>query len=197
MFFKIPNRNDSAWPTRLAAMVLGLAFLSAAGAQTTATESHQGVAANEVVAVKLEQFKVTKNPSGQDALVDAKTVKPGDVVEYRATYTNRDNRPVKGLQATLPIPVGMHYLPKTARPDVGRVQAATQGGSYASEPLMHEVRVNGKLQSEPVPYSQYRSLRWDLGVLPAGGEAVVSVRTQVDGVAEAVTVGAAAKPVTK
>lgn len=157
--------------------------MTVALAQPSATESHQALAPNEVVAIKLEQFKVVKDASGREALADAKTVKPGDIVEYRATYTNRDGRPVKGLLATLPIPVGMNYLPKTAKPTSDKLEAATKNGEYAREPLMRQVRVNGKLQAEAVPYTQYRSLRWQIGQLPAGADYVVSARTQVEGLA--------------
>lgn len=145
------------------------------------------------VIIKLEQFKVVKNADGREVLSDAKTVKPGEVIEYRASYTNQDQQPVQGLQATLPIPSSMHYLPKSAKPAGTMVQAATAAGNYGSEPLMQQANVNGVRKTEPVPYSQYRSLRWDVGTLDAGKTYVVSARAQVEG-ADAKSEAAPLKP---
>jgi len=117
------------------------------------------------VKVRLDQYKVVRSENGKETLVDAQSIKPGDVIEYRASYTNQDDKPVRGLQAILPIPEGMQYLPNTARPGPGKALAATVTGAYAPEPLTRQVRVNGHAQVEPVPYVQYRSLKWDLGQL--------------------------------
>jgi uncharacterized repeat protein (TIGR01451 family) len=135
---------------------------------------------NRSVEVRLEQFKVITTENGQENLVAADTVNPGDIVEYRATYSNRDGKSVKGLLATLPVPQGMHYLPKTARPGPERIKVATARGVFGPEPLHREVKVNGKTLSEPVPYAEYRSIQWSLGQLAAGADAVVSARVQVD-----------------
>lgn|SRR5450830_31841 len=195
MSYRSRFQNENVWLGRIFVFIFGLGCMTWALAQSSATQSHRALAPNEVVAIKLEQFKVVKDASGQESLADAKTVKPGDIVEYRATYTNRDGRPVKGLLATLPIPVGMNYLPKTAKPGTDKLEAATKNGEYSREPLMRQVRVNGKLQTEAVPYTQYRSLRWEIGQLPAGAEYVVSARTQVEGPAST-SEGASASGVT-
>jgi len=132
------------------------------------------------VQVRLDQYKVVTSDNGKESLVAAQSIKPGDVIEYRATYTNQDGKSVMGLQAILPIPEGMEYLPKTARPGPGKALAATVGGAYAPEPLMRQVRVNGNVQVEPVPYVQYRSLKWELGQLAPGATQTVSARAQLE-----------------
>lgn len=167
------------------ALVLGwtlLAGVTGASAQAVSSVSSAAVSTEQKqsVTVKLAQFKVVTGPGGQERLVDASSVKPGDIVEYQATYLNRDTKPVTGLLATLPIPAGMEYLPKTASPGADRVKAATQGGAYGVEPLQRQVQVNGKPQIEPVPYGQYRSLQWALGQLPPGAEFLVKARVQVE-----------------
>lgn len=167
------------------ALVLGWTLLTAsAGVSAQAVSSVASAAGSteqkQSVTVKLAQFKVLTGPGGQERLVDASSVKPGDIVEYQATYLNRDTKPVTGLLATLPIPAGMEYLPKTASPGADRVKAATQGGAYGAEPLQRQVQVNGKPKTEPVPYGQYRSLQWALGQLPPGAEFLVKARVQVE-----------------
>jgi len=132
------------------------------------------------VQVRLDQYKVVTSDNGKESLVAAQSIKPGDVIEYRAVYTNQDGKPVTGLQAILPIPEGMEYIPKTARPGPGKALAATASGAYAPEPLTRQVRVNGSVQVEPVPYTQYRSLRWDLGQLAPGATQTVSARAQLE-----------------
>lgn len=163
-------------------MVVGFVLLPWGHAQLAVSRPTVSVQTvpKQAVTVKLEQFKVVSGPGGQESLADASTVKPGDIVEYQATYRNNDVKPVTGLQATLPIPEGTEYLPKTARPGADLVKAATREGQYAPEPLQRQVRVNGKLQTEPVPYGQYRSLQWALGQLPPGGEFQVKARVQIE-----------------
>lgn len=164
------------------ALVMGLAMTSWGQAQVASTRPTVSAQADQkpAVTVKLQQFKVVSGPGGHETLADAGTVKPGDIVEYQATYRNHDAKTITGLQATLPIPEGMEYLPKTARPGADLVKAATREGQYAPEPLQRQVRVNGKLLTEPVPYGQYRSLQWALGQLPPGGELQVKARVQVE-----------------
>jgi uncharacterized repeat protein (TIGR01451 family) len=134
----------------------------------------------EAVKINLTQGKVIKGGDGKEQFVDAATVKPGEVIEYRAVYTNRSKKPVSGLVATLPIPSGMEYVPKSAHADGHAAEAATVDGRYAPEPLMRKVKLaDGRERLEPVPYSEYRSLRWTLGQLPADGAAIVKARAQV------------------
>lgn len=148
--------------------------------------------AKKQVEVLLVQSKVVKDAQGREQLVSADTVKPGDILEYKATYTNKTGKPVTGLVAELPIPEGLEYLPKTAQPGPDRVKVAAKDGQFAAEPLARVV--NGK--TETVPYNEYRSLRWTLGQLQANGVTVVSARARVEEVAPAQPV-AAAQPASK
>ena len=131
--------------------------------------------AKAAVSVKLTQRKVIKGADGKEQLVDALTVKPGDVLEYRVTYVNNSAKAVTGLIGELPIPQGLEYQRKSAKPGNLQLKAATKEGVFAAEPLMRKV---GSVQQE-VPYSEYRKLNWTLGQLLAGAEVSVSARAQV------------------
>jgi uncharacterized repeat protein (TIGR01451 family) len=156
--------------------MLAMASLAApASAQPAATPS--APVAEKTVAVALTQWKVVTGADGKEQLLDASSVKPGDVLEYRATYTNHTGKTVSGLVADLPIPEGLEYLPRSAKPGAALVKAATKDGAYAAEPLMRKAANN---RTEPVPYSDYRALRWTLGQLPAGGETAVTARARVE-----------------
>lgn len=132
-------------------------------------------AASKAVQVELSQHKVIRGADGKEQLVDAASVKPGDVLEYRAVYVNRSAKGVTGLVADLPIPNGLEYQPKSAKPGAALVKVATGDHIFAAEPLMRKVGASQQL----VPYGEYRKLRWALGQLPAGGTASVSARAQV------------------
>ena len=158
---------------RLAPWLL-VAGLAPVIAQTAAVTSPVA-AAKTAETVELTQVKVVKGADGKEQLLDARSVKPGDTIEYRATYTNRSGKPVNGLSANLPIPEGLQYIAKSAKPDSTLVKAATKDGLFSAEPLT--VKVGTK--TEPVPYAEYRMLRWNLGLLPANGETSVSARATV------------------
>jgi uncharacterized repeat protein (TIGR01451 family) len=182
---------------RLSACATLLAALGAAGSAVAQTAAPAAAAQKKSVDVVLVQSRVVKDAQGKEQLVAADAVKPGDVVEYRATYTNNTGKAVSGLAANLPIPEGLEYLPKSAKPGATLVKAAAKDGRFAAEPLSRVV--NGK--SEFVPYNEYRALRWDLGQLPANGVSSVSARARVEEVASPTSkgpsqaaAGAAARP---
>lgn len=167
------------------AFVVALSTPLAAWAQAVATapaaaRSAAPASTTTAVTVELTQHKVERSADGKEQLTSASAVKPGDVVEYRATYRNRSGQTVSGLVATLPIPDGMHYQLVSARSPGVAPQAATADGQYAAEPLTRTVRrPDGSTVREPVPAGEYRSLRWSLGQLPAGASVVVQARAQV------------------
>lgn len=181
----IPKKPTQKFISHRLGARLGTALLVLAGLIGTATAQPAATGgeplapnkAPQAVAVALTQFKVIVATDGKEQLVDASSVKPGDVLEYRATYTNHTGREVGGLIADLPIPEGLAYLPRSARPGATLVQAAAKDGIYAPEPLMRKTPSG---QSEPVPHADYRALRWALGRLPANGVAAVSARAKVE-----------------
>lgn len=161
---------------RLGACAVMLAMLGTAGIAAAQSASTAAPVQKKIVEVVLVQSKVVQDAQGKEQLVAADSVKPGDVLEYRATYTNNTGKAVSGLVANLPIPDGLEYLPKSAKPGATLVKVAAKDGQFAVEPLSRTV--NGK--AEPVPYNEYRSLRWTLGQLPANGVTAVSARARVE-----------------
>ena len=146
------------------------------GAAAPAQQADRAAGAGKPVRISLTQFKVVKDAKGAEKLVAAAAVMPGDILEYRATYTNNGAAPVTNLVANLPIPAGTEYLPRSARPLTSAPLAATSDGVFGAEPLMR--RVNG--QARAVPYGEYRALRWRIGTLPARGTVSVSTRAKVE-----------------
>ncbi len=152
-------------------IVLSAFFLLVTAAQA------EGQSQGEVE-VLLQQFKVVKR-ADTEVLESAERVIPGEVVEYQVTYRNTSKRPVRQLQATLPIPPESEYVAGSARP--AAVQASLDGITFAAVPLRHQVKLtDGKVEVRDVPIAQYRSLRWSVGELAAGQKAVVSARVRVE-----------------
>lgn len=130
----------------------------------------------DAVVIQLTQKRVMTGPQGE-RLEEAASVKPGDVVEYRATYTNVSKLPVQGLVAKLPIPEGLEYIPKSAKPYNATLQMAGRDGEFGVEPLQRKL-ADGSVQ--PLPYNEYRTMRWNIGQLNAGASVVVSARAKVE-----------------
>jgi uncharacterized repeat protein (TIGR01451 family) len=135
-------------------------------------------AAEGDVEVVLSAARVVVGEHGAEQLVTTEAVRPGDVVEYRATYTNQGGDAVRGLTATLPIPVDTQYLGLTATP--AGVEASVDGVRFAPIPLMRQVvGKDGRERWEPVPASEYRALRWQIGELDANASRTVAARVVV------------------
>lgn len=130
---------------------------------------------SEPVKVVLEQFKVSVGGDGKELLATLKAkddVKPGEVLEYRASYKNVSTKPVSDLVATLPVPSGTQYVAKTAMPSVG-AEATIDTVTFAPVPLIGT-------DKKTIPAKEYKALRWKVPSLKAGDAVVVSMRVKVN-----------------
>ena len=104
--------------------------------------------AADPVKVGLQAFKVVLT-GGKESLVESKTAKPGETLEYRATYTNTGKKAVTNLAATLPVPQGMEYVALSSQPS--SALASVDGQNFSAVPLMRR-QADGKEQ--PVPAAE-------------------------------------------
>ncbi|MEP6589176.1 MAG: hypothetical protein ABJA84_10525 [Polaromonas sp.] len=119
---------------------------------------------------------------GKAVLTPATSGKPGDVIEYSGTYRNGGTAPVDKLLATIPVPAGTSFIAGSAVP--AQAQASIDGVRFEAVPLMRSVsQADGTERKVAVPLAEYRALRWDIGALAAGRNAVVSLRVRIDPVA--------------
>lgn len=129
--------------------------------------------ADDALKMELTANQVIKNAEGKMVYSPVRTAPAGTVIQYKATYTNTINKDINDLMVSLPIPTNMTFtgdvLPVSA-------QASTDGQNYADMPLMR--KVNGKMVK--VPLTEYRSLRWNIKLLPAMKSATVSLNTIVN-----------------
>jgi uncharacterized repeat protein (TIGR01451 family) len=116
---------------------------------------------------------------GQPLFKPAQSSKPGDVLEYRVSYTNHSTAAVSGLIANLPIPAGTTLIDRSELPP--DALASTDGATFARLPLTRRVRLpDGSQKQVLVPLEEYRALRWSLGTLAAGQSAQVQARVRVN-----------------
>jgi uncharacterized repeat protein (TIGR01451 family) len=132
------------------------------------------------IVIQLQQFKVAKDAKGEIKFDEATAVLPGEVIEYRATYSNQGTTALP-VVATLPIPEGLEYVKDSAKANNKIAHTVAQkDAQFSNEPLVQKVSTaSGATLSQPIPYSSYRYVRWDLGRLSPGNSIEVSVRAKV------------------
>ena len=153
---------------------VGLALLLAFLAPTSAGAQ---AAKNDVV-VTLKAQKVMRASDGSETLQAAERAMPGEVIQYDAVYKNQSGNGVRNLVPTLPIPRGLEYIPDSAKP--APTKASVDGKIFQPLPLMRTVTLpNGETVEQPVPPSEIRALRWEIGDLDAGAAAQISARARL------------------
>lgn len=129
--------------------------------------------ADDALKMELTANQVIKNAEGKTVYTPVRTAPAGTVIQYKATYTNTINNDINDLMVTLPIPANMTF---TGEANPASAQASIDGKNYANMPLMR--KVEGKMVK--VPYSEYRTLRWNIKLLPAKKAAAVALNTVVN-----------------
>jgi uncharacterized repeat protein (TIGR01451 family) len=127
------------------------------------------------IETRLEARKVVRAADGQESFAPAIAAKPGDVIEYVATYRNTTRQPVRNLEATLPIPGNTEFVPGSPKPAAAK--ASVDSRSWADMPLVRKLVRDGREVQEQVPLREYRYLRWFPGEL--GGEKSVTFTARV------------------
>ena len=129
--------------------------------------------AAEALKMEMTASKVIKNADGKITYQTVSNAPVGTVIQYKATYTNSVNKDINDLAVTLPIPTNTVF---TGEAYPASAQASTDGKNYADMPLKR--KVDGKIVK--VPFSEYRTLRWNIKLLPANKSAAVSLNTIVE-----------------
>lgn len=137
-----------------------------------------GAQAKEDLKVSLAAKKVVTQADGKEVFQAAETAKPGDIIEYTATYVNQSKGLIRKLEPNLPIPDGMEYIPDSAKPKPAK--ATLDGKAFESIPLKRKVKgADGQVAENEVSPVKYRALRWYVPELAAGEKVIVSARVRV------------------
>lgn len=151
------------------------AFL-ACGLVAVSALAWQAVADQQDLSAELKAWKIVKK-EGKETRVAADNLGAGEILEYQAIYKNNSSKTLTGIQATLPIPQGLELLPGTITPK--GALASTDGKKFSAIPLRRTVQVGGVAKEVPVPYSEYRSLRWSIASLKPKQSVTMSARAKL------------------
>ncbi len=129
------------------------------------------------VASQLAAFRVTQSDD-KDVFSPTQNVRPGDVIEYRVSYSNSGKGAALNLRPVLPIPAGTSYVANSAAP--APFEASLDGATFAPAPLTGKVKkADGSTEVVAVPLSEYRALRWNAGTLVPGETNSFKARVQL------------------
>jgi uncharacterized repeat protein (TIGR01451 family) len=168
------------------AIWLGVAVLMGFGGISIAQNGALNIAQNtaptaaqqqSVVVPELKAYKVVKNDN-KETLAPADSIRPGETIEYQVRYLNRGGVAVKDLNATLPIPGNLQFVPGSAQP--ANAEASLDGKSFSALPLKRTVKdEQGNTKTVLVPAGEYRYLRWKVSSIAAGKSAEVAARAKL------------------
>lgn len=119
------------------------------------------LAQSDAVSSHMDAYRVTTAADGKEVLETAKSLKPGEVIEYQITYENSEAaKPVSNLKINAPVPAGTSYVDGSAKSNAkADLRFSTDTGkSWGKAPLKRK-RADGKGE-EDVPASQYSNLQW-------------------------------------
>lgn len=138
-------------------------------------------AADSPVEVKIEIFLVSE-VQGQEQFKRATTARPGQVVEYRITATNRSDETLPGgtVEILGPIPDGTTFVPNSATPSTDRILtefSADGGNNFSKEPVL----IGNETDRRVADPDSYDVVRWTLLVpMEPGQEEAFFYRVTVD-----------------
>tara|TARA_R110000868_G_scaffold37111_8_gene131460 strand:- start:8479 stop:9006 length:528 start_codon:yes stop_codon:yes gene_type:complete len=128
----------------------------------------------------LEVYKITTNADGEEIAIETTEVSPGDLIEYRLSYSNILGSSITQLFPILPIPIGMEYQLESANPKLEGASLSNSGNTFQRLPLTRQVRQpDGTTVEEKVPSREYRRLRWMVPSLQAGEQVILVARVKV------------------
>ncbi len=111
---------------------------------------------------RMDAYKV-ETSKGKETLHPATVAEPGNVLEYKLTYTSKADKPLAVQHISVPVPQNTHYLPNSAYTSVAsQFQVSIDGGKHwESEPVKRMRKgKDGKLEEVTIPESEYTHLRW-------------------------------------
>jgi uncharacterized repeat protein (TIGR01451 family) len=171
---KTLTRSIRAMST-LGLLISSAAFLSAP------VDAQENPEALRIVALNLTAQDEGRTPEeGADAPVS----RPGDVIEYRLSFTNTATGLIRDVVFDDPIPPGLVFVVGSAGAEREGVvvEFSIDGGStYHSSPEI-EVEEGGRTVRRPAPPERYTHVRWTVqGSVAAGEEVRALFRARVAG----------------
>jgi uncharacterized repeat protein (TIGR01451 family) len=159
---------------------VGLVAALVAGAPAMRVAAQQG----EPEALVITARNLMAGDQQHRALADSTALLPGDVVEYRLVFTNRNTAAVRDIELKDPIPAGLRYMLGSAKADRDDavIEFSIDGGATYSAHPMVEVMVDGKPEQRPAPVQRYTHVRWTVqGWVQPGAQVAALFQARLPG----------------
>lgn len=122
--------------------------------------------------IKLDAFKVVPaTATTAESFVAADAAAPGDIIEYRATYTNATASMLRNFLPEIPVPAGLTLIEGSDQPKASL--GSLDGNTFSALPLLGA-------DGRPVPAASIRALRWNVANLAVGETVTLRVRASVN-----------------
>jgi uncharacterized repeat protein (TIGR01451 family) len=168
------RRLPALWA--LAAMCAVSAISSGAALAQPAAATHTS-STEPRLASRLVLARVVSD-AGHEKLTAAAAVQPGDVLQYTAHFGNPTAAAMRDVVATMPVPAGTQWLPKSDQPS--GALASVDGVVFAPMPLMRKLLLpSGQWKQVVVPLAEIRYLRWPARPLAASESFSTQLRVLV------------------
>lgn len=123
------------------------------------------------LAIELKALAVTEDPEGKAQFKQVEEAQPGQLLEYRATFSNTSEGVLHAVAPEIPIPEGMTLVLGSIEPKQYTVSA--DGRQFAAFPLLD---ATGK----PLGPESVRAVRWAAASIPADGTITARLRVKVN-----------------
>ncbi len=120
--------------------------------------------------IQFEAFKVLATPNGPESFVAADHAAPGDLIEYRAHFTNSSDKALLNLKPEIPVPAGLVLVLSSDTP--AAAEGSLDGTGFLPLPLRD-------VTGQPLSADKLRALRWNLPELKAGETRLYVLRATV------------------
>jgi len=115
---------------------------------------------------------VVTNDDGREQVESASEALPGETLEYRLTYENTSEAPLRALVITGPVPASTDYVGDSAATMVASelVVSIDGGTTWEAEPVIRtRTNADGSTEEYTVPPAEYTHVRWQSGQQLAAG----------------------------
>lgn len=164
----------------IVSLATGAAIALTGGAETASAEALTSLFDYRIVEVTEE---------GEETLVERKTVRPGETIEYSIVHSNSTEDALTGLVVQAPVPEGVTITFGSQSSSVdarfeiqAEMEPETPGLEWSVLPAFRKViDEDGTERLEPLPAEAVTAVRWSLDdALPGLGSAVNTYRVVVN-----------------
>jgi len=124
--------------------------------------------------VKVKLVGTVLRAGKEMTLAEAKSVRPGEILNWTLTSRNEGGAPALGYQTTAPMPAGTSYVEGSGSGEESpQITFSINGGrDFSARPMIEEKQADGSIKTVPAPVTLYTHIRYLWNGPLASGSAV-------------------------